>query len=41
MNRKIVKNAGWSGQFLEYFKFKDSLAFLTLNVSVNYYEQKL
>lgn len=29
MNRKIVKNAGWSGQFLEYFKFKDPLAFLS------------
>lgn len=29
MNRKIVKNAGWSGKFLEYFKFKDPLAFLS------------
>lgn len=29
MNRKIVKNAGWSGQFLEYFKFNDPLAFLS------------
>lgn len=37
MNRKIVKNAGWSGQFLEYFKFKDPLAFLSFKrLSKNY-----